>query len=106
LIAHKSDRGENGARELPHRNSIISSVRVSKPLATNSHPKKAKKYITASVEDCPYFKKIRNKLKFGANKAVLETGKVSAESNCSLCSRILLVNEFQNKAKNPAPKEV
>jgi Asp-tRNA(Asn)/Glu-tRNA(Gln) amidotransferase B subunit len=57
---------------------------VSKPLATNSASKKAKN-ITASVEDCPYFKKIRNKLKFvGASKAVLETGKVSAESNCSL----------------------
>jgi hypothetical protein len=44
-------------------------------LATNSASKK-QKYITASVEDCPIFKKIRNKLKFvGANKAVLETGK-------------------------------
>jgi hypothetical protein len=54
---------------------------VSKPLATNSASKKAKK-VTASSVIAPFFKKIRNKLN-GANKAVLETGKVSAESNCS-----------------------
>jgi hypothetical protein len=55
----------------------------------------------------PYFKKIRNKLKFvGASKAVLETGKVSANPTVPFVVDFLLVNEFQNKAKNPAPKEV
>jgi hypothetical protein len=78
----------------------ISSVRVSKPLATNSASKKKvhNRFRRGSI-----FKKIRNKLKFvGANKAVLETGKVSAESTVPFCSQFLLVNEFQNKAKNPA----
>jgi hypothetical protein len=76
---------------------------VSKPLATNSASKKKvhNRFRRGSI-----FKKIRNKLKFvGANKAVLETGKVSAESTVPFCSQFLLVNEFQNKAKNPAPKK-
>jgi hypothetical protein len=46
---------------------------VSKPLATNSASKSKK--VHNRLEDCPIFKKIRNKF-VGANKAVLETGKV------------------------------